>query len=472
MPRRSGREQGFTLVELLLTIAILSLIMGTLAAAFITTAHSTVGIAARFSQSHDAQIASAYLATDVQSNWALTNTPCGSAGTPVLNFGYADGSIATYAYGSVGSETHLTRTYCSGGSVQSAVVAVRNGGGTPDALCFNGPSDPGTACSVASTPQPNKVRIRIPERNSSSGAVDYTYRLEGARRTCIMTVFTTSTTAPCGGDVTTVAPPAPYGLLAFGGGKVTMQGNGSILTVRGPMTVDSTAANAVEIQGNNTPGRLTVTQSFSIRRSPLWSGNWNTDGCLGCQAKATPYPPTAYTASITDPFAGLPYPNEATLTRHPADGQYHGPGVYPALLTISQNTTFAPGIYVLENGMSITNGTIDATSGVLIFNGCGLNSPACAAGTGGALGFSGQSDASLTPMQTGLYTLLAIWQPVQNTNPITMAGNTGTKVVRGILYAPGSTGLSIGAGNGGIQIWCVAGTAITISGNGSAIIGQ
>ena len=251
-----------------------------------------------------------------------------------------------------------------------------------------------------------------------------------------------------------------------------MQGSNSVLTVRGPMTVDSTAADAVVIQGNNSPGRLTVTQSFSIRRSASWSGDWNTDGCQGCQAKATPYPPTPYTNSITDPFAGLPYPNESTLTRHPADGQYHGPGVYPAMLNISQDTTFASGIYVLEQGMSISGGTIDGSSGVLIFNGCGLNSPACAPGTGGPLGFSGQSTVSFTPLQTGLYTLISIWQPWENTNAINMNGRTATNIVRGIVYAPGSTGLSIGAGNGGIQIWCVAGTAITISGNGSSIIGQ
>src|SRR5262245_19195213 len=243
----------------MIAIAILGLIAGALAAAFITTSRGTVGVSAKFSESHDAQIASAFLATDVQSNWALTDTACGSGGTPVINFGYADGSIATYAYGTVGSETRLTRSYCSGGTT-SEVVVVRNGGGTPTTACD------GVTCSVAGTPQPNKVRITIPERNSSSGAVDYTYRLDGARRACIMTVLTPTTTAPCGGDVTLVPPPAPYGLLAFGGGKVTLGGSQTRLTVRGPMTVDSTAPDAVVIQGNGPPGQLTVTQSFSIRR--------------------------------------------------------------------------------------------------------------------------------------------------------------------------------------------------------------
>jgi hypothetical protein len=149
--------------------------------------------------------------------------------------------------------------------------------------------------------------------------------------------------------------------------------------------------------------------------------------------------------------------------------------VYRTQLNISSDTTFASGIYIFEAGMSITNGNIDtAPGGILLFNGCGTNSPTCVAGTGGAIGFSGQSSVSFTPFQSGPYTLLALWQPPGNANGITFAGRTQTNVLRGIVYAPASTGLSIGSGNGSIQIWCVAGTAITISGSASvhAIIGQ
>src|SRR5437879_1954159 len=91
---RGQGQHGFTLAEVMVSIAILGLIVGALAAAFGTTARSSIGVSQRFSESHDAQIASAYLATDVQSNATLTNTLCGSGGTAVINFQYADGSIA------------------------------------------------------------------------------------------------------------------------------------------------------------------------------------------------------------------------------------------------------------------------------------------------------------------------------------------------------------------------------------------
>src|SRR5829696_5661385 len=132
MPSRD--EAGFTLAELLIAIAILGIIAAAIAAAFITTSKSSVGVAARFDQSHDAQIASAYLATDVQSNATLTSNVCGAGGTPIINFGYADGSYATYAYGAVGSETRLTRRYCAGATTTNAVL-VHYGGGTPTLTC-------------------------------------------------------------------------------------------------------------------------------------------------------------------------------------------------------------------------------------------------------------------------------------------------------------------------------------------------
>src|SRR4051794_18684928 len=139
---RAPGERGFTLVELLITIAILGVITGTLAAVFITATRSTVGVAARYEESHDAQIASAYLATDVQSNDALTNTTCGSGGTNVVSFGYADGTVVTYAYGPAAGETRLTRRVCSGASVTSSVVLVLHAGPMPSVSCDGG------ACSV------------------------------------------------------------------------------------------------------------------------------------------------------------------------------------------------------------------------------------------------------------------------------------------------------------------------------------
>src|SRR5262249_13059679 len=129
----SGRarrgEAGFTLAEVLVSVSILAVIAAAIGAAFVVTAHDSVGVSERFSQSHDAQIASAYLATDVQNATQIAPLTCGAN---VISLAESNGTTASYWYGAQSGEQRLTRSICSsGGVVQSAVVLVHNGGGSP-----------------------------------------------------------------------------------------------------------------------------------------------------------------------------------------------------------------------------------------------------------------------------------------------------------------------------------------------------
>ena len=71
-------EGGFTLAELVIAVAILGIVGAALGASFAVTAHDSVGIVERFATSHDAQITSAYLGTDVQSSVGITTPSCSS----------------------------------------------------------------------------------------------------------------------------------------------------------------------------------------------------------------------------------------------------------------------------------------------------------------------------------------------------------------------------------------------------------
>jgi prepilin-type N-terminal cleavage/methylation domain-containing protein len=447
--RTARRNQaGFTLAELLIAVSILGIISGAIAAAFVTTAHDSIGVAARLSESHDAQTASAFLATDVQSNAALTSSICGTGGTPLINFGYSDGTIATYAYGASGGETRLTRRQC-GATASSSVVLVHNGGGTPTLACD------GAACNPATAPRPNKVTITIPELNNVSHTNDYTYTLSGSRR-----AFVTS-----GGP--TPPPPAPYGILALGpgSGALTIGGNGTV-NVTGPVLVNSASAGAVSNSANGKGGDgLHATGTFSI----LQGGT-----CTGCgSGNTSPWPNTTYSQSIPDPFAGLPIPDEAGRPVYSADNAYHGPGVYTKMLNITGgNVALADGIYILEAGMSISGGsTVVSGNNVLLFNGCGLHpQPGCS--NTGTLSQSGQAQLNIVPAQTGNYALLVIWQPKANTQPLTLSGGSQASLLQGIVYAPGSTGLTIGTGGAALRIWSVVGTKITVQGSGTINVGQ
>ncbi|HUC15690.1 MAG TPA: prepilin-type N-terminal cleavage/methylation domain-containing protein, partial [Acidimicrobiales bacterium] len=77
--RRRRGAAGFTLTELLVSVAILSIIMGAIAAAFIVTIDNEGSVQNRITDSSAAQIASAFYTRDIQSSFEIS-TP-GAAGS-------------------------------------------------------------------------------------------------------------------------------------------------------------------------------------------------------------------------------------------------------------------------------------------------------------------------------------------------------------------------------------------------------
>jgi len=79
MNRNRGRDDGFTLVELLMTVTILGIIMGPLIAAILVILNNYTSTEDRLSGSHDVQMADAYFASDVKASGSQLYDPVASA---------------------------------------------------------------------------------------------------------------------------------------------------------------------------------------------------------------------------------------------------------------------------------------------------------------------------------------------------------------------------------------------------------
>jgi prepilin-type N-terminal cleavage/methylation domain-containing protein len=210
LTRGARRDDGVTLIEVLLVVVILAVIIGPLTAAVIVFLRNTDATTDRMAESHDAQIASAYFSQDVQSvgirNWssapyvtvpsiqtgvAMNAAPygCGSDPTAVLiRFVWDDPAVgaptlrsASYVVMDVGGERQLRRVVCSPvGTVASDVVLAHNvdTATAPAVVC----ADVGgatTACNAATLPATVTLTLVVTAPGDDS---PYTVSLVGQRR--------------------------------------------------------------------------------------------------------------------------------------------------------------------------------------------------------------------------------------------------------------------------------------------------
>jgi len=176
-PARMREERGFTLVEIMISMVILGILISSVGGALFISLKTTDATKQRFAESHDVQIASSYLANDVQSAsdvHAPSDTAnCSGTFTTLVTITYSSAGHpdAVYKCGTASNgETQITRTF---------------NGGTPLVLVhFAGMARP----NVVLTSDPAHlsappVSVTITLTKGSDCTLDCTYTLFGYRRT-------------------------------------------------------------------------------------------------------------------------------------------------------------------------------------------------------------------------------------------------------------------------------------------------
>lgn len=213
----------------------------------------------------------------------------------------------------------------------------------------------------------------------------------------------------------------------------TSSGNGKFVLEGAPITVDSSDQAGSIANGN---GSFTAPQFDLV-------GNYSTSGggtFNGPVSTSQPYVP--------DPLRYLPPPNPADLTQQGkkktqfTSGVHAlSPGVYKGGISASSTAslTLSPGIYYMDaGGFSFSGSGNLSAQGVLIYN---------APGNGNAdkISIDGQGAVTLSPMTSGIYQGMSLWQDRNSSVPAYVAGN-GNANISGTFY--------------------FAGAQLTISGNG------
>ena len=252
----------------------------------------------------------------------------------------------------------------------------------------------------------------------------------------------------------------PAHLFALGGATpLSIQGNGN-LVVQGNAFVNSAAVAAITMSGANS--RLNVTGSLKI----LDGGT-----CTGCSAvKTSPFPIGSFPAPLPDPLGYLPAPNESGMAAGSCAAGVCVPGIYSQRLSVSASVTLQPGVYVFRKGLALSGQANVTGTGVFIFNGCAVGAPAGCAATEGSFAVSGQAAINITPMTTGTYQGVVLYQSRTNTSSVSISGGSNVMSLSGVTYAPASNQVALGAGGGGLRLGAVIGRSLVVNGNGTVTV--
>lgn len=428
---RRRNDDGLTLVELLIVIAILPLVAGALAVALIAVISQSNTASSKTTNSGDASVFSASYVPDVMGSSQVTTDPsvssppvCGG-GTPVvsLQWGLSPTVVVSYTVQSQvqqGNQTAsvLYRYECFGGSTtpsRSTVVVHKLQSGTLQATI----SGSSTTCSSTgcaqgaaknswiSTEGVSGISVTV---NAPESTTAFNYTLTGVPR------------ASSNASRNSTPPGNPDPLVVV---KSTGQVNcgNATLVVDGGAQIQSSATPALS---TGPQGSITATGSISTEPGATTSGN------------VTPTP-TGTLSNPLDPYGNITPPSTTGLPTWGDGNPNHGPGIYTAGISFSGTVSLQSGVYIVQGGVSGSGNlhVTNASGGVLFYIESG----------GWTVNGGSQTSQNLTAWNSPFSPApnLLIWEAKGDTSAINLGGGTNDSY-GGVVYSPSGTVSS----NGGV----------------------
>ena len=522
---RAAGEEGFTLIELVITLVILPLIIGAIAVALFVTFSEQAGVSTRVATSADAQVTSAYFVRDVQSAMYVTTTrtpsaaawpstagvtsDCGSGTTLIVSLAWPSGQQPIHDGATVVSywrmaHNVLERDLCKGSATPSSSITSRDYV-LPLTHILLSCVTAGCGASAAQTwiSAQTVSGVTLPATESLTKGKygttrKYDYSLTAAPRASstggAYALGRPSHIPPCTPRTNKSTCPVPP-LLALGAGLgvVTESSSGKHKTV-----IHVVTGNAVLNTGyfRMTTGTTFTAPSITVMKTacnattykqapapPKCTGTICATNVHKC-APPTPAPTvwSPMTKATPDPFATLPDPTPAALglTIHTTCQPHTGkltPGEYECgdlatTLTFSGGTTtvtLANGIYIFDTGLKVLGGAALHGTTVLIYLPCRHGTadqwvPSNTRAYHCLEGFQVTSSTiNVRPLGTPPYSNLWFWQNSGDTNTVKVSGQGAISVTGGALYAPGAEVDLSGLGTGHTTVGAIVASTFRVA---------
>jgi hypothetical protein len=268
-------------------------------------------------------------------------------------------------------------------------------------------------------------------------------------------------------DANNAEPPLEVPTFVSLGGDTPLEvGGNSHLRVIGNAYVNrpSSGLPAVRLTGGpgnaSDPGsyRLWVSGEFKLQEGAT---------CSGCDQNRANQQPGTFQTRLLDPLRFLPAPDTTGMPVRDNCPVTSGvrvcePGVYTDEFPPAKggggvkDFRLRPGIYVLRGDVKVTNGSLIG-EGVLLYN------------EAGDVKITG-ADIDLSPPTTGPYSGILFFQARTNSAEFQIVGNAQLASLTGTIYAPASTNVKLGGGDGEMRVGRVIGQNMEVSGNGTVIV--